>query len=255
MCAPLSPYMLPSPGMCRRSRHPHYRGATARDILTTAAPLLETSSQQGGRHSIHPHNRGAAARDILTTAAPPLKTSSQPQRRRRRGGCLYKFVGSQSDPSRRRRRRDTLSLSSAHGPQGQNLTREWRVNRCEEGLALGRGTIAITIIRSRFGTPASADAGAGRRARPSRPGGERSRMPRGVASLIRVRGPNGHSLPLGAWPKWDSVERILVVVVVCCCLLFVVVVVPAPRPTLISRSWTARPVCLLLSSSPPRDPP
>ena len=171
MFAPLSPYMLPSPGMCRRSRHPHYRGATARDILTTAAPLLETSSQKGGRHSIHPHNRGAAARDILTTAAPPLKTSSQPQRRRRRGGCLYKFVGSQSDPSRRRRRRDTLSLSSAHGPQGQNLTREWRVNRCEEGLALGRGTIAITIIRSRFGTPASADAGAGRRPRNPAAGG------------------------------------------------------------------------------------
>ena len=47
MCAPLSPYMLPSPGMCRRSRHPHYRGATARDILTTAAPPLETSSQTG----------------------------------------------------------------------------------------------------------------------------------------------------------------------------------------------------------------
>ena len=46
-------------------------------------------------------------------------------------------------------------------PRGPQDCPGWR---CEGGLALGRGTIAITIIRSRFGTPASADAGAGRRA-------------------------------------------------------------------------------------------
>ena len=63
----------------RRPRHPHNHSAAAQDILTTAAPPLETSSQPRRRRSRHPHNRGADARDILSTAAPPLKTSARPR--------------------------------------------------------------------------------------------------------------------------------------------------------------------------------
>ena len=47
---------------------------------------------------------------------------------------------------------------------------------------------------------------------------------RGAGVEVRARGPNGHSLSLGAWLKWGSAVRILL-------LLLVVVVVVIPPST------------------------